>query len=185
MGRWSGRRARRRGRGRMMRTVLGASSVTRNVSQVAPHDTRFRLRSMFLVWFLQVTRRHCAEMTPSRDPIMTRSKNKTPGWAPTSHSEQSQGPWARFYPQPVSHWSHQSHKSRPLESRESLVQSRERCDNHGDVCNFSGNPHRQLGPALKVVSIIVLSVFDLLPLLLAHLFTRSMLFTAGLRSNAG
>ena len=40
-------------------------------------------------------------------------------------------------------------------------------------------------PALKVVSIIVLSVFDLQPLLLAHLFTRSMLLTVGLRSNAG
>ena len=37
----------------------------------------------------------------------------------------------------------------------------------------------------KVVSIIVLSVFDLLPLLLAHLFTRSMLLTVGLRSSAG
>ena len=60
-----------------------------------------------------------------------------------------------------------------------------RCDIHGNVCTFASNPHRQLGPALKVVSTSVLSVFDLLPLLLAHLFTRSMLLAVGLSSNAG
>ena len=42
-----------------------------------------------------------------------------------------------------------------------------RCDNDGKVCTFAGNPHRQQGLAVKVVSIIVLSVFDLLHFLLA------------------